>query len=301
MTRPTATLGIVSETGAVPSERPLTPRGRGRHDQVLDLEPRAAGRRAWLSEVWSYRDVLDMLARKDFQTRYKRASLGILWAVAVPLLQAAVMAFVFSHVIAVGNGRRFAVYVMSGVVAYAYLSVAVQAGSTAIVDGASLTDKVWFPRALLVVVPPLSNLLGFVVTVTVVVAIMPAFGVPLGVQVLLLAPASVLLLGFCVGLSLVLGALDVYYRDVKFLVAALLMVWMYASPILYPQHALGRYASWLDANPLTGVVVMFHMATVGSGGPWVVPVTVAVATTIVLLVAGGEAQRHHDRLFVDLL
>jgi lipopolysaccharide transport system permease protein len=190
---------------------------------------------------------------------------------------------------------------MSGVIAYSYVTTVVQFGATAIVDGASLTDKVWFPRALLVMVPALSNLIGFVVAMLALVAAMPIFGVAIRPQLLLLFPATLLLVVFTIALSLVLGALDVYYRDVKFLVMAGLMVWMYVSPILYPQKFLGRVAPLLDFNPLTGVIIVFHMATVGSGGPWVRPVVVSLLATALLLVAGAEAQRRHDRLFVDLL
>jgi ABC-type polysaccharide/polyol phosphate export permease len=271
------------------------------HDRLLSLDARPATRRAWFADLWGHRQVLDMLARKDFQTRYKRASFGVIWAVFVPLLQAAVMAVVFSRVVRVGSGKTFAVYVMSGVVAFTYFSSAVSAGSTAIVDGASLTDKVWFPRALLVIVPAMSNLVGLVVTLVAVLVAMPIFGVHFGVQVLIFVPATLLLVAFTIGLALVLGALDVYFRDVKFLVLAALMVWIYLTPILYPQKLLHGIGPWLDANPLTGIIVLFHMATVGSGGPWMRPVIISVASTLVLLVIGAEAQRRHDRLFVDLL
>jgi ABC-type polysaccharide/polyol phosphate export permease len=269
--------------------------------RVLELEARPETRRAWLSDLWAHRDVLDMLARKDFQTRYKRASFGIVWAVFVPLLQAAIMAVVFSRVVRVGSGKNFAVYVMSGVIAFSYFSSVVSAGSTAIVDGSGLTDKVWFPRAMLVVVPALSNLVALAVTTVAVLVAMPIFGIHVGGQIMLFVPAALLLVGLSIGLGLVLGALDVYFRDVKFMVLAAMMVWIYVTPILYPQKLLRGIGPWLDANPLTGVVVLFHMATVGSGGPWVRPVVVSIAVTLVLLVIGAEAQRRHDRLFVDLL
>lgn len=286
-------------------EEAVTPKRREpddvRRSSALELTPRPERAGPWLAELWSYRDVLDMLARKDFQTRYKRASFGVLWAVAVPLLQASVMAVVFTLVIPIPGSRHFAVYVMSGVVPFSYFSTVVLAGTTAIVDGASLTDKVWFPRALLILVPALSNLVGFAVTILVLLVVMPLFGVSMGAQLLLFIPATALLVAFTVGLALVLGALDVYFRDVKFLVTAALMVWIYLTPILYPQRMLRGLGPWLDANPLTGLTVLFHMATVGSQGPWVRPVLVSVVATAVLLVAGAEAQRRHDRLFVDLL
>jgi ABC-type polysaccharide/polyol phosphate export permease len=270
-------------------------------EPLLDLTDAPSSRREWLADVWAHREVLGMLARKDFQTRYKRASFGVIWGVAVPVLQAAIMAVVFSHVIQVGSGKTFAVFVMSGVIAFAYFSTTILSGATSIVDAATLTDKVWFPRVLLVIVPSLSNLVGLVVTTIVLIAVVPLFGVPFGAQLLLLIPASILLFAFTLGLSLVFGSLDVYFRDVKFLVQAALLVWIYVAPILYPQTLLRRFGPWLDANPLTGVVVLFHMATVGSGGPWVRPVVVSVVATVILLVAGCEGQRRYDRLFVDLL
>ena len=269
--------------------------------RVLHLEGHPETRRAWLADLWAHRELLDMLARKDFQTRYKRATFGLAWAVVVPLIQAAIMAVVFSKVIKSGGGKTFAVYVMSGVIAYAYFSTVVASAATAIVDGTGLTDKVWFPRAVLVIVPCLSNLVGFVVTVVVLVIVTPLFGAHLGERTLLLIPATALLVTLSLALGLILGALDVYFRDVKFLVQAALLVWIYLTPILYPQHLLQKFGPWLDANPLTGVVLLFHMATVGSGGPWVRPVLVSIGVTIVLLLVGAEGQRRHDRLFVDQL
>lgn len=272
-----------------------------RQGRTLDLTPSPEPFGRWLAEVWSYREVLDMLARKDFQTRYKRASFGVVWAVAVPLLQAAVMAVVFTLVVHVPGSHHFAVYVMSGVIPFSYFSTVVLAGTTAIVDGSSLTDKVWFPRVLLVMVPAISNLVGFAVTVIVLLAFMPVFGVSMGAPLLFFVPAIILLVAFTTGLSMVLAALDVYFRDVKFLVTAALMIWIYLTPILYPQGLLRGLGPWLEANPLTGIIVLFHMATVGSQGSWIRPVVISVIATAILLVVGVEAQRRHDRLFVDLM
>jgi ABC-type polysaccharide/polyol phosphate export permease len=267
---------------------------------VLELGPEPATFRAWLSDVAAHGEVLWMLAKKDFQTRYKRASFGVIWAVVVPFLQAAVMAVVFSKVVRVGSGHRFAVYVMSGVIAYSYFSSVLSIGSTAIVDGASLTDKVWFPRALLVIVPALSNLVGLAVTLVVLIATMPILGVAFHSQLLTLIPAAMLLIAFTCSLALVMSALHVYFRDVRFLVQAALMVWLYVTPVLYPKALLGGLAGVADANPMTGVVTLFHMATVGDAH-WQRPVLISVLVTLALAVVGAEVQRRYDRLFVDHL
>jgi ABC-type polysaccharide/polyol phosphate export permease len=246
-------------------------------------------------------DVLAILARKDFQVRYKRASLGVTWAVAVPLLQASIMAVVFSRVVRAGVGPGYGIYIMSGIIPFSYFSSVLGSGVTSIVDGAAFTDKVWFPRILLAIVPVISNLVGLLVTLVVLVAAMPLLGVNYGLRLLLLVPATLLLVAFAGSLTLVLSALNVYFRDVKFLVMASLMVWMYVTPIIYPITFLKRIEFVAVANPLTGVVTVFHMATVGSRGPWVAPLLVTLSVTAVLLVIGAEAHRRYDRLFVDLL
>lgn len=255
---------------------------------------------AWLADLRRHREVLGALVRKDFQTRYKRAALGVLWVVAVPLLQGAVMALVFSRVVRVGGGDGFTEYVISGILPWAYFSTALATATTSIVDGAGLTDKVWFPRALLVVVPCLSNLIGFVVSLLVLIATLPFLHAPMGADLLLMVPGAVLLVAFTTGLSLVVSALHVSFRDVRFIVQAALLVWIYVTPVLYRASLLGGLAPWVDANPLTGVVALFH-TSVGGHEALVRPVLVSVAATVVLLVVGAEAQRRRDRLFVDLL
>jgi ABC-type polysaccharide/polyol phosphate export permease len=267
----------------------------------LIIEPRPSSRRVWFSELWAHREVFAMLARKDFQTRYKRAALGVLWAVAVPLLQGLVLAVVFSRVLRLGSTEGFGAYVFSGVLAFSYFNTTLGQSVTSIVDGSGMTDKVWFPRVLLVLVPAVSNFVSLLVSIAVFLVTLPVLGATPGPRLVLLVPAIVLLVAFTIGLSLVTSALHVYFRDVKFMLQAALLLWLYATPIIYPKELLGRLASWVDLNPLTGIVTIFHKASVGGDEQWVRPVSVSVVVTVVLLVAGLEAQRRRDRLFVDLL
>ena len=268
---------------------------------ILEITNRPDSLRDWWTEVYRHLDVLIVLARKDFHTRYTRASLGLAWAVAVPVIQASIMAVVFSRVVRTGGGAGFGIYVMSGIVAYSYFSTVLSSGVVSLVEGASLTEKVWFPRILLAVVPVLSNLVGLIVTSAVLLVVMPILGVAYKPQLVLLVPGILLLAAFVTGLSLCVSALNVYFRDVKFLVQAALLVWMYVTPIVYPVKVLRGLQFIADANPLTGIVALFHMATVGSRGPWVAPLLVSLCATFLLSVIGAEAQRRHDRLFVDLL
>ena len=268
--------------------------------RTLVLRDRPEPWSEWLADLRRHVPVLGALVRKDFQTRYKRAALGVVWVVVVPLLQGAVLAVVFSKVVRVGGGDGFAEYVLAGILPWAYVSGTLSAATTSIVDGAGLTDKVWFPRALLPLVPCLSNLIGFSVSILVLLGTLPFLGAPMGAELLLLLPGAALLVAFTVGAALVLSALHVSFRDVRFLVQAALLVWIYVTPILYPKTVLGSLEGWVDANPLTGIVALFHLA-VGADEALARPLAVSIVATLVLLGAGLEAQRRRDRLFVDLL
>ena len=251
--------------------------------------------------MWHFRHLLAMLSRAQFHVRYKRAWFGVAWAVGLPVVQAAVLTIVFEKLVRVGSGVHFGAYVLSGVLAWSYFSQTVSPGSTAIVEGSSLTDKVWFPRAILPATAVFANVPGLAVSMAFLVVALPVLGVGLGVRILLLPVACALLIAFTLVLVEVLSALHVYFRDVRFLVQAALVVWFYVTPIAYPKSLLKGLAVWIDFNPLTGIVALFHLATVGNEANWQRPVLIALAWTAVLFVIGVEAHRRRDRLFVDLL
>lgn len=272
---------------------------------LLDIGASPQSRRRWLADLWAHRKVLSLLARSDFHVRYKRAAFGVIWAVAVPAIQAAALAFVFSRFVR-GTGKfSYSAYAVSAVLGWGYISSAVSTASTAIVEGSGLTDKVWFPRALLVFVPCLSNLPGLLISLVLFLPALPLLGGHLGVQIVLLVPATLLAVAFCTSLTLVLAALHVYFRDVRYLVQAALLVLFYVTPIAYPQRALGHVGPLLDFNPFTGIANLFHWAAVGHPALWatdaVRSVIVTIVATVLLSIVALEVHRRRDRLFVDLL
>ncbi|MHB1785808.1 MAG: ABC transporter permease [Acidimicrobiales bacterium] len=270
-------------------------------ERVLELDGSPTSARAALAEAWGHRDVLAMLARSEFQVRYKRASFGILWAVAVPMVQAIILAVVFSRVIKLGGFHGYAAYVISGTLAWSYFASTLATGATAIVDGAGLTEKVWFPRALLPIVSALANVVSLGVSMAVLVAVLPLTGGHYSPRLLLLVPACLLLVMVTSAMSLALAALHVYFRDVRFLVQAALMVWFYVTPIIYQLRMLGKLQPVLIANPLTGVIGLFHAAVLGPDAHWLVSLSVSLGATLVLVAVSVLVYRRHDRLFADLL
>ena len=252
--------------------------------------------------MWNHRQLLLTLARKDFHTRYKRASFGVLWAVALPVAQAVALAAVFSRFTLLTIGTRYSVYVLSGILPFSYFTQTLSTGATSIVDGSTLADKIWFPRAVLSLTTPMANIAGLFISLGILLVSIPVLGVPIEPHLLLLVPATVLMVTFVSTLCLTLSALHVYFRDVRFIVQGGLTVLFFVTPIAYNLDAVGKLAGIIQLNPLTGILGLYRFATVGaSGGPLAVPITIAIVATSVLLAVAVEVHRIHDRLFIDLL
>jgi lipopolysaccharide transport system permease protein len=257
--------------------------------------------RELLGSTWKSRDLVSILARKDFFVRYRRATFGLVWAAALPLLQAVVVAFVVSKFAAFHTGTDYVAFVLAGTVPWAAFSATLAAGSTSIVDGAQLSAKIYFPRIVLPVASALAAAYGLTLSVAAVLIVSLATGVSLGPEVLWLVPGIVLGTALATAFSVVLSALHVYFRDVRYLVQAALLVWVYLTPVFYPLSAIGGAQRFLLVNPMTGVIELYRAATVGAEAGWIAAVLWSIAWCIGLMLVGIGLHRRYDRVFVDLL
>lgn len=283
---------------------PSAPRGATtvqRDGDVVILSPEHPSALAWMRGVWRYRQVAARLARADFEARYKRAVFGMAWAIGLPLIQSAVIAVVFSRLIGLGGIKGFAAYVLAGITMWSYFSPVVSTGSTAVVDQASLTDKIWFSRSILPTSAVLSNLPGLGATIAALLVAAIPLGGNLGLHTLWMIPGIVLLILFVWSLSMVLAALHVYFRDIRFMVQAVMLLWFYVTPIAYPARVLGNLGHYIPFNPMSGIVAMFHMAVVQADPRWHSAVVVTIVATLALFVVAVEVYRRRDRVLVDLL
>lgn len=256
-----------------------------------------------LRDVWRSRDLLATLARKDFFVRFRRTSFGLLWAVGLPLVQATVLAVVFTKIVRIETGGNYGIYVFSGMLPWTFLSGTVTTGSTSIVDGAQLATKIYFPRAVLPLVTLGANLYGFLPGVAVLLLGTLAIGEGLGTDVVLLVPATLLMVAFVASLTLLLAGLHVYFRDLRFIVQATTLAWFYGTPVIYPlDEATGLLRTVLLANPATGMVTLFRAAVSDTGTSGLGTALVAtVGWTAVLGAVALLLHARRDRVFVDLL
>jgi len=257
----------------------------------------------FLKDLWRSRGLLQMLAKKEFIGRFRRASLGVLWAIGLPLAQAAVIGAILSLFTRFDTKPlSYAVFVFAGMLPWTFFSGVLAFSTTSIVDGSDLATRVYFPRAVLPLVSLWAGFRGFVPAVGVLIGLAAVFDAPLGIDLLLLIPAMALMIALTAGFSLLFAVLHVYFRDMKFIVQAVTLPWFWASGVIFPLVAIRpSIRSWLELNPAVGMIELFR-AGLGAPAPgWERPVLISFVWVVGLLVAALPLYRRYDRVLVDLM
>ncbi|TMK19888.1 MAG: ABC transporter permease, partial [Actinobacteria bacterium] len=231
--------------GAHPSMAAVTHEGfelQGERSRLLPL----------LRDLWRSRTLIRTLAKKDFFVKYRRASIGVLWAVGLPLIQALVLSVIFSRIVRFQTPIRYPVYVFSGMMPWTFFSGSINTAVTAIVDGAGIATKVYFPRAVLPIVTVWSGFHGYLPALGVLILLAALLHVHLGLSLLLMIPATMLTVALTTGFSLLFAALHVYFRDMRYIVQAIMFPWLWASAIMYPLYKIGSLVRYVQYNPVLG-------------------------------------------------
>jgi len=254
-------------------------------------------------DAWRSRDLILMLAKKDFVARYRRAIFGMAWAIGLPLVQALVLAVVFTHVAKIKTPVNYPTFVYTGTLAWSFFSQTLGSASTSVVDGQGLATKIYFPRVVLPFSLIGSSLFAFLPGLVTLIIFAAGFGVHIGLRAFLLIPAAAMLVVLTAGFSLVTSALHVYFRDMKYIVQASLLPWFWASAIFFPLYQLkpGLLKTVIEINPVTGVILLFRAAIVGGDPGWTATIPWMVGWTVGLFLVAAYLFRRFDRVFVDLL
>lgn len=256
-----------------------------------------------LRELWAYRDLLLILAARDVKLRYKQTALGVSWVVLQPLVTALIFTAifgVFAHL--PSDGNPYLLFVFAGLLPWNLFSASVQRAGNSLVGSSSLISKVYFPRIL---VPLASNgavLIDFVVSSGVMIALLLFYRVPLTWQTLTLPFFLLLTLLTAIGVSLLISALNVYYRDFMFAMPFVIQAWTYASPVAYATSIVPEDWRWLlSLNPAVGFVEGFRWALLGNGVLTVSMVAVSTVSALFFLICGLLVFRRVERGFADVI
>lgn len=197
-----------------------------------------------------YRFLLEQLVSRDFKTKYKRSVLGVLWSFLNPLLSMTVQYVVFSTIFK-SNIQNFAVYLLIGIVFFNFFMEATSMGLSSIVGNAPLIAKVYIPKYIFPVSRVISSVINFLLSLIPLLLSILVTRTAITPAILLFLFPAICTFAFCVGMSMLLSSMMVFFRDTQFLWNVVSMLWVYATPIFYPETILP--AKWMfvfKMNPL---------------------------------------------------
>lgn len=245
-----------------------------------------------------YRYLIKQLVLRDFKTKYKRSVLGILWSFLNPLLMMTVQYIVFSTLFK-SSVPNFALYLMVGIVCFNYFSECAGMCLNSITGNASLITKVYVPKYIYPVSRMLSSGINLLLSFIPLILVMIFTHVDFSVSIILLPIPIVCLAAFSLGIGMILATMMVFFRDTQFLWGVISMIWMYVTPIIYPESILPQeYLFWFKLNPLYHIVRMVRTMLMDGISPEPKAYLISIALSFGTLIIGSVIFKKNQDKFV---
>ena len=263
-----------------------------------------------LKEVWEYRELLYFLTWRDVKVRYKQTFFGVAWAVLQPVLTMLVFTIFFGGLARVGSdGLPYPLFSYAGLLPWTFFAQGLSQSSNSLVGSANLIKKVFFPRLVVPLSSVLGGLVDFLVAFIVLIGLMAYYGIWPSFEVVSLPFFLLLATAAGLGVGLWLSALNVEYRDFRYVVPFLIQIWLFATPVIYPAsrvheklRSMGLPVWLYGLNPMVGVVQGFRWALFGrasflSGAD----LAASAGASVLLLISGAFFFRRMERTFADIV
>jgi lipopolysaccharide transport system permease protein len=270
---------------------------------VVVIRPSRGWAPLQLRDLWQYRELLYFLIWRDVKVRYKQTALGAAWAILQPFLAMVIFSVFFGRLAGMpSDGVPYPIFAYSGLVPWTFFAYGLNQASNSLVGGANLVKKVYFPRLIMPLAAVLSGVIDFALAFLVLIGLMLFYGMVPTLAVLLLPLFGLLAMVTALSVALWLSALNVEYRDVRYVVPFLTQFWLFATPIAYPSSLLSEpWRTLYGINPMVGVVEGFRWTLLGAGSPPGAMLIVSSVVALALLVGGAFYFRRMEATFADVV
>lgn len=289
-------------------EQPIVARAASRSDAhddmpVIRIEPSKGWVSLKLDELWAYRELIYFFVWRDLKVRYKQTVMGVSWAVIQPLFTMVIFSLFFGRLAGVpSDGVPYPVFSYAALVPWTFFANALTQASNSLVLNANMVKKVYFPRLTMPIATVFAGVVDFALAFIVLLGMMLFFGILPTVNVIWLPFFLALALATSLGVGLWLSAMNVQFRDVRYIVPFLTQAWLFATPVAYPSSLIPEpWRALYGINPMAGVVEGFRWALLGTDtapGPMVI---VSTVVALALLVSGAFYFRRMEKTFADVV
>ncbi len=254
-----------------------------------------------LKLTWQYRELFWNLAHREINQRYKQSVLGYAWVILSPFFQLVVMGFVFSTILKIPSlGVPYIIFLTVALLPWNLFAMSLSSATNVLVSNSSLVTKIYFPREILVYAAIIAKIVDFLYSCLVLIFFFIIFHTQLHITILWVPMIFVIQLIFMTGLSLILAAFNLFYRDIQYLLSLILLLWMYVTPVMYPVEIIPeKYRFVFSLNPMSVIINAYREVILGNGAPNFSSLGIALAMSLVVFVAGFLIFKKLEGSFAD--
>jgi lipopolysaccharide transport system permease protein len=272
--------------------------------QELIIEPGRAERGYWL-DLWRYRELFQVLAWRDISVRYKQTVIGVAWALIRPFLTMVVFTIVFGKLAMLPSdgSAPYALMVFAGMLPWTFFSSALADASNSLIGNANLISKVYFPRLIIPAAAVMVTFVDFLISFVILMGLMIWYRFVPEWQILLLPAFVAVAFGTSLGLGLWITALNVKYRDFRYVIPFIVQLGLYVSPVGFSSNIVpDQWRLLYSLNPMVGVIDGFSWCILAGQSRLYLPgFFLSLAVAALFLWLGLHRFRQMEKSFADLI
>lgn len=270
---------------------------------LVTIQPGDSWASLRIRDIWLYRELFYFLTWRDVKVRYKQTLLGAAWAVLQPLLSMIVFSLLFGRLAGIqSDGIPYPIFAYGGLLIWTFFANAITSSGNSLIGSANLITKVYFPRIIVPGAAVGAGLVDLAVAFVIQVLLIMYYRIPVTAMILMVPVLLLLTTLLALGVGMWLSALNVRYRDIRYAIPFLIQLWMFASPVIYPESMFkGRLRILLMLNPMTGIIENFRAALFGHKSFNLMSLGISAAFTFIVLFYSAYSFRRMEREFADII
>lgn len=273
-----------------------------KHQTALTIEADKAEAQ-YFKDLWNYRELFYILAKRDILVRYKQTAIGVLWAILRPLISMVVFTIVFGKIAKLpSSGTPYPLLVFVGMLPWQFFANSISEGSNSLIASSNMISKVYFPRLIMPISTLIVSMLDLAISFLVLVPLLIYFNCQLTLRIIALPGFIILALLTSIGPSVWLSALTVKYRDFRFVTPFIVQLGMYASPVGFSSEIVPeKYQLIYSLNPMVTVIEGFRWSILGTNNLELSGVIGSLVIALTTLAFGTFYFRKTEKTFADVI
>jgi lipopolysaccharide transport system permease protein len=270
--------------------------------QEIIIEPRGKLAGFQFRELWNYRELLRFLVVRDIKVRYKQTVLGGLWAILQPFMNMVVFTIFFGHFAKIPSDHLpYPIFVYTALLPWQFFSGGIGSSGNSLVANSHLISKVYFPRMIIPAASLGAGCLDFLIALIILVLMMIYYSIYPGMGIFLFPFLMALVAVAALGAGMILAALNVAYRDFRYVIPFLVQFWLFATPVIYPVSIVPAQWRWLiNLNPMAGLITGIRSSLLNLPLSWP-DIWISGTISIALFVTGIFYFKKMERRFADII